>query len=182
MNWATADVQASIARSARFPGRNFCPRFETTFNRVNGMVISFAQSLPPRHAAADGRHFRSEHPVLVLEIVDVVFLITFHAVEFDLMDVFGQALPLEKRQDPRLIVSRACAGFQSGPWSACLSAYVSIRRKFVLTLALIPAFSPGRRSSRRQFSGWRETIRPIPSHDISKRGEGFSLSVGRGRS
>ncbi len=56
------------------------------------------------------------------------------------------------------------------------SAFAALRRdqlrvptaKLILTLALIPAFSPGRRSRRRQFSGWRETIRPIPSHDISQ--------------
>jgi len=79
INQAAIDVHAGVTGLARFPGSNLSPRFDTTFNRIHGVAMRFTQRFSPRHAAANRKHLRGKHSVFVVEIIDGVFLITFHA-------------------------------------------------------------------------------------------------------
>ena len=79
MNRTAVDVHPGVARLARFLGANFFARFQTAFNGIHRVVIGLHNGFAPSHAAANGRHFRRKHPVLVLKIIDLELVIGFHA-------------------------------------------------------------------------------------------------------
>ncbi len=83
MNRAAVDVHSGVTRLARLLRANLFARLQTTFDGVHRIAIRLNDGLAPSHAAANGRHFRREHPVLVLKVIDLELVIVFHADNID---------------------------------------------------------------------------------------------------
>ena len=72
------NIQTSVTRLSQLHRRDYLSRFQAAFDGVHRIAIAFLQVLAPSETTANGRHFRCECAVLVLEIVNLEFVIRFH--------------------------------------------------------------------------------------------------------
>ena len=79
MNRSAVDVHAGVARLAEFFCAKHFARLQATFNCLHCVAIGMPESLTPSHAPRYRGHFRSEHSILVLKIIDLEFLVISHA-------------------------------------------------------------------------------------------------------
>ena len=72
-------VQSAVANPPQLQGCDLAASLQAAFDGVNRVAIGFLQRLAGRNAAANRRHRGGEDAVLILEVVDVEFLVgCFH--------------------------------------------------------------------------------------------------------
>ncbi len=71
-------IEAGIAGFTEFHGTHFSAHFEAAFDGVNCVAVGVFERFPGGDAAGDCGDLSGEKAVLVLEVVDLEFLIGFH--------------------------------------------------------------------------------------------------------